>query len=131
MKKRGYLALVACLLILSGCAILKANNHADGFYKFNRTGITEITGTAQMSEGVKHTVIPEEKFEELISQIENLRLKATDEKIDNKGWQYLFTVAYEDGKTISISLSEGKIVIDGRIYRTNLYDPDAFLTYFP
>lgn len=130
MKKSGSLVLLACLLIVSSCFILRANNKANAVYRFNRTGILEITGTAQLPENVKNTVVPAEKTEELIDQLEGLVLKATDEKNDSKGWEYSFTIVYEEGKTVSISLSEEKIVIDGYIYRTNRYDFDDFLAYF-
>ena len=102
----------------------------DAFYKFNRTGITEITGTSQMSDPVKKVVLPSASVEKFVKQIEELCLQPTGTDDNAKGWEYFFAIKYDDGSTTSITLSEGKINIDGKVYKTTLYRSNDFSTYF-
>lgn len=99
-------------------------------FEFNRNGITEVTGTSQMSDPVANVVLPKSSVEKLLNQIEELCLQPTDADDDKKGWEYLFAVKYDDGSTTSISLSEEKIKIDGKVYETDLYQSNDFSAYF-
>lgn len=127
MKKTLCLILAGLLLILSGCATSQKNEP----YTINRTGITKITGTSQMSRPVKNIVIPSEKTEELLNQLDALHLIPTGEKNDLKGWQYFFDIEYGNGTTIRITLiSESLVEIDDYIYKTTLYNSNDFLKFF-
>ena len=100
------------------------------FYKVNRTGVTEITGTSQMSDPVAKVVLTGDDVATFLKQIDELCLQPTGTNDNTKGWAYYFVVKYDDGSTTSITLSEGKIEIDGKIYNTTLYQSNAFSTYF-
>lgn len=99
-------------------------------FEFSRDGITEVTGTSQMSDPVANVVLPKSSVEKLLNQIEELCLQPTDADDDKKGWEYLFVVKYDNGSTISISLSEENIKIDGNVYKTTQYKSNDFLVYF-
>ena len=103
---------------------------ADDCYKIDRTGVTEITATSQMSDPVANVVLTGTDVENFLNQIDELCLQPTGTSDTTKGWEYYFVVKYDDGGTTSITLSEGKIEIDGQVYMTDLYQPSAFSTYF-
>ena len=130
MKKIICFALAIMLFVLSGCSSQQPNNQTDDYYKFNRAGIAEIEGTSQMSDPVKKVVITKENAERFLNQVEELCLQPTGTNNNTKGWEYFFAIKYDDGSTISITLSEGKIDIDGKIYKTNLYKASDFAAYF-
>lgn len=130
MKKIVCFALAIMLFVLSGCSSQQPNNEAGDYYKFNRAGIAEIEGTSQMSDPVKNVVITKENAESFLNQVEELCLQPTGTIDNSKGWEYLFVVKYDNGNTTSITLSEGKIDIDGKIYKTDLYQSNDFLEYF-
>ena len=100
------------------------------FFEFNRNGITEVTGTSQMSDPVVTVVLTKSNVEKLLNQVEELCLLPADADDNKKGWEYLFVVKYDDGSTTSISLSEEKIKIDGKVYQTTLYKSNDFSAYF-
>lgn len=100
------------------------------FFEFNRNGITEVTGTSQMSDPVVNVVLPKSSVEKLLNQVEELCLLPTDDDDNKKGWEYLFVVKYDDGSTTSVSLSEEKIKIDEKVYETDLYQSNDFSVYF-
>ena len=79
---------------------------------------------------MKDVVIPKESVEQLLNQIDGLRLQIADKDYAAKGWDYLFNVKYDDGSTIQISLSGETVKIDGKVYKTALYKADNFATYF-
>ena len=83
-----------------------------------------------MSDPVKKVVITKENAERFLNQVEELCLQPTGTNNNTKGWEYFFAIKYDDGSTISITLSEGKIDIDGKIYKTNLYKASDFAAYF-
>lgn len=130
MKKLACFAIAMLLFVLSGCSSQQPNNQTDDYYKFNRAGISEIEGTSQMSDPVKNVVITKENAESFLNQVEELCLQPTGTNDNSKGWEYLFVVKYDDGSTTSITLSEGKIDIDGKVYKTTLYRSNDFSTYF-
>ena len=130
MKKIVCFALAIMLFVLSGCSSQQPNNQTDDYYKFNRAGIAEIEGTSQMSDPVKKVVITKENAERLLNQVEELCLQPTGTNNNTKGWEYFFAIKYDDGSTISITLSEGKIDIDGKVYKTDLYQSKDFSAYF-
>ena len=130
MKKIVCFALAIMLFVLSGCSSQQSNNQTDDYYKFNRAGIAEIEGTSQMSDPVKKVVITKENAERFLNQVEELCLQPTGTNNNTKGWEYFFAIKYDDGSTTSITLSEGKIDIDGKIYKSNLYKASDFAAYF-
>lgn len=130
MKKIICFALAIMLFVLSGCSSQQPNNQTDDYYKFNRAGIAEIEGTSQMSDPVKKVVITKENAERFLNQVEELCLQPTGTNNNTKGWEYFFAIKYDDGSTTSFTLSEGKIEIDGKVYKTDLYHSNDFLTYF-
>lgn len=130
MKKLLCIVVVIFILVLSGCSSASSNRETDDYYKVNRTGVTEVTGTSQMSDPVKKVVLPNASVEKFLKQIDELYLQPTDADDKEKGWEYYFFVKYDDGSTTSITLSEGKINIDGKVYKTTLYQSNDFSTYF-
>lgn len=124
MKKALCIAFAVLMLLLASCT------SGDGYYKFEREGITEIKGITTMTEKVKEVTVSAEKTEQLLNQLESLNLEKTGEKNEFKGWEYSFTVSYGDGKTVLVSLSEKAAVIDGYVYNTSLYSADDYLNYF-
>ena len=130
MKKIICFALAIMLFVLSGCSSQQPNNQTDDYYKFNRAGIAEIEGTSQMSDPVKKVVITKENAERFLNQVEELCLQPTGTNNNTKGWEYFFAIKYDDGSTTSFTLSEGKIEIDGKVYKTNLYKASDFEAYF-
>lgn len=102
----------------------------DDYYKVDRTGVTEVTGTSQMSDPVAKVVLTGNNIEKFLKQIDELYLQPTDADDDKKGWEYFFVVKYDNGSSIQISLSEGKVTIDGKVYKTTLYRSNDFSTYF-
>lgn len=130
MKKIVCFALAIMLFVLSGCSSQQPNNQTDDYYKFSRAGIAEIEGTSQMSDPVKKVVITKENAERFLNQVEELCLQPTGTNNNTKGWEYFFAIKYDDGSTTSITLSEGKIDIDGKVYKTDLYQSKDFSAYF-
>ncbi len=130
MKKIVCFALAMLLFVLSGCSSASSPENKDDYYEVNRTGVTEITGTAQMPNDVKKVVLTGDSVEKFLKQIDELRLQPTDADDNTKGWTYFFAIKYDDGSATSISLSEGKINIDGKIYKTDLYQSNDFSAYF-
>lgn len=123
MKKIGCFLLAMVFLALSGCSAFQKT-------VFPREGIAEITGTSQMTAPVRTAVLSAGQTEELLTRIEGLGLEPTGEKNDRKGWEYSFVVRYEDGREISIVLSEETAVIDEVVYRAARYRADDFSAYF-
>lgn len=103
---------------------------ADDYYKIDRTGVTEVTGTSQMSDPVAKVVLTGTDAENFLKQIDELCLQHTGTSDNTKGWEYFFVVKYDDGGTTSITLAEKKIDIDGKVYKTSLYKSDDFAMYF-
>ena len=130
MKKLLCIVLAMFIFVLSGCSAVSSPENKDDYYKVNCTGVTEVTGTSQMSDPVKNVVLSSENIERLLKQIDELCLQPTGTSDNTKGWEYLFVIKYDDGGTTSITLSEGKIEIDGKIYKTTLYKSSDFLSYF-
>lgn len=130
MKRLLCIFVAILIFALSGCSSASSPENKDDYYKVNRTGMTEVTGTSQMSDPVKDVVIPKESVEQLLNQIDGLHLQATSQGNAVKGWEYLFTIKYEDGSTTQISLSEEKIKIDDKVYETDLYQSNDFSVYF-
>ena len=130
MKKILCIVLAMFIFVLSGCSSASSPENKDDYYNVNRTGITEVTGTSQMSDPVMKVVLTGNDVEKFLKQIDELRLQPTGTNDDTKGWEYYFVVKYDDGGTTSITLSEEKIEIDGKVYKTTLYQSNAFLTYF-
>ena len=83
-----------------------------------------------MSDPVKKVGITKETAERFLNQVEELCLQPTGTNNNTKGWEYFFAIKYDDGSTTSFTLSEGKIEIDGKVYKTDLYHSNDFLTYF-
>lgn len=75
-------------------------------------------------------VLVPDAVEKFLKQIDELCLQPTGADENKKGWEYFFAVKYDDGSTTSITLSEGKINIDGKVYKTTLYKSSDFLVYF-
>lgn len=128
---RKILCVITLLVfVLAGCGSTPSGNSADGYYKFNRSGITEITATSQMSDSVKTIAISKENAERLLNRLEELKLQPENTENDLKGWQYLFDIKYEDESTVQITLSEETAVIDGKNYKTDLYEAEDFSEFF-
>ena len=123
MKKIGCFLLAMVFLALSGCSAFQKTG-------LPRDGIAEITGTSQMSDPVRTAVLSAGQAEEFLTRIEGLGLEPTGEKTDQKGWEYSFVVRYEDGRSISIVLSEEAAVVDEVVYRAARYRADDFSSYF-
>lgn len=130
MKRLLCIFVAILIFALSGCSSASSPENKYDYYKVNRTGMTEVTGTSQMSDPVKDVVIPKESVEQLLNQIDGLHLQTTSQGNDVKGWEYLFTIKYEDGSTTQISLSEEVVKIDGDVYKTTLYKANDFAKYF-
>ena len=130
MKKLLCIAVAMFIFMLSGCSSASSPENKDDYYEVNRTGVTEITGTAQMPDDVKKVVLTGDSVEKFLKQIDELSLQPTDADDNTKGWTYFFAIKYDDGSATSITLSEGKINIDGKIYKTSLYKANDFAAYF-
>lgn len=130
MRKLLCVVVALFIFMLSGCSSASSPDNKDTDYKINRVGVTEVSGTSQMSDPVKDVVIPKESVEQLLNQIEGLHLQATDQDSAVKGWDYLFNVKYDDGSTTQISLSGEAVKVDGKVYKTTLYKANDFSTYF-
>lgn len=130
MKKTLCIVVALFIFALTGCSSTPRNEYTDNYYKFNRKGITEVTGTSQMSDPIKNAAIPMENVEGLLNKIEELCLQPTDAESDVKGWEYLFVVKYDDGHITQISLSDKLVKIDGVFYKTTLYHSNNFLEFF-
>lgn len=130
MKKLLCIVLTMFIFVLSGCSSASSPENKDDYYKVNRTGVTEITGTAQMPDDVKKVVLTGDSVEKFLKQIDELSLQATDADDNTKGWTYFFAIKYDDGSTTSVSLSEEKIKIDDKVYETDLYQSNDFSVYF-
>ena len=130
MKKLLCIVLAMFICVLSGCSSASSPENKDDYYKVNRTGITEVTGTSQMSDPVMKVVLTGNDVEKFLKQIDELCLQPTGTSDNAKGWEYLFVVKYDNGSTASITLSEGKIDIDGKVYKTDLYQSNDFSVYF-
>ena len=123
MKKIGCFLLAMVFLALSGCSASQKT-------VLPHEGIAEITGTSQMTAPVRTAVLSAGQTEEFLTRIEGLGLEPTGEKNDRKGWEYFFVLRYEDGRSISIVLSEEAAVIDEVVYRAARYRADDFSSYF-
>lgn len=123
-------AVIFIVFVTAGCGSAPSGNSANDYYKFNRSGITEITATSQMSNPVKTTVISKENAELLLNRLEELKLQPENTENDFKGWQYSFGIKYEYESTVQINLSEETTVIDGKNYKTDLYKADDFSEFF-
>ena len=130
MKKLLCIVLAMFIFVLSGCSAVSSPENKDDYYKVNRTGVTEITGTAQMPDDVKKIVLTGDSVEKFLKQIDELSLQPTGDDDNTKGWTYFFAIKYDDGSATSITLSEWKINIDGKIYKTSLYKANDFAAYF-
>lgn len=130
MKRLLCIVVAMFIFVLSGCSSASSPENKDDCYKVNRTGVTEVTGSSQMSDPVKDVVIPKESVEQHLNQIDGLHLQATSQGNAVKGWEYLFTIKYDDRSTTQISLSEEKIKIDEKVYETDLYQSNDFSVYF-
>lgn len=123
-------AVILIVFVTAGCGAAPSGNSADGYYKFNRSGITEITAASQMSNPVKTTVISKENADRLLNRLEELKLQPENTENDLKGRQYLFSIKYEDESTVQITLSEETVIIGGTNYETDLYKAENFSEYF-
>ena len=130
MKKLLCIVIAIFILALTGCSPAASDEKTDGYYKFEGIGITEIVGTSTMSDPVVKVVLTNANAEMLLKQLDALYLQPTNIDDDTKGWEYFFLIKYDDGSTTSVTLSEGKINIDGKVYKTNLYRSSDFLSYF-
>ena len=130
MKKLLCIVVALFMLALLGCSSSSPDKQTDDYYRVNRTGITEVIGTSQMFDPVKNFILPSVSVEKLLKQIDDLCLQPTGIDDDKKGWEYYFVIKYDDGSTVSITLSEGRVTIDGEIYKTTLYQSNDFAVYF-
>lgn len=117
------------MLALTGCSSAPSEQ-TDNYYKFDRSGITEISATSQMADQVKKIVISKEDAQAFLDKVEQLRLTPADTENDAKGWDYFFVIKYDSGKETQISFLKEIIKIDDEAYKSDLYKSETFLTYF-
>lgn len=116
--------------MLTSCSSGMSSGSVEGYYKFNRSEITEIVGTSQMSDPVKATVISKENADQFLNQLEDLELRPENTESNLKGWEYSFTIKYENESTVQITLSKKGAVIDGENYKIGTYNANDFSVFF-
>jgi len=129
MKKILCIVLITVLLMLTACA------PSDGPYKFERSGIESVVGNNTTVTPTKSNVqIKERDIDGLLKQLEALcaeELEPLD--IYPGGYDYGFTVIYEDGSYISVSIVDDEqdyIKIGTKRYALGSYNPSDLSKYF-
>lgn len=142
MKKILYLCLILILTLSLLCSCAKPEEpeqteepeqpeepETTEFYKIRRDGIIKITGRTILEDGLHEIELDGALKEEFLDQIDALRLSPVEKNYEF-GYDFGFTVFYDDDSYIAISLIKSQIHLGDCDYVTELYRPEDFLKYF-
>ncbi|MBQ2738265.1 MAG: hypothetical protein IJF38_06210 [Clostridia bacterium] len=131
-----FLTLILSLSLLFSCAKPEEPEQTEepeqsitGPYKIRRDGIIKITGRTILEDGLHEIELNGARKEEFLDQIDALCLMPVSNNYEF-GYDFGFTVFYDDDSYIAISLIEPQIHLGGCDYVTELYRPEDFLKYF-
>lgn len=120
------------LVIATSCA-----KEEEKIINIDTTKINMITVKTQMTENIPDevTITTEGKIEEIVKAINNISYKPIEGEEHNNGWQYWFSINYNDEAnleehTTNIMFIDNEANIDGKYYKVSNYEKEQFLYLF-
>ncbi len=92
--------------------------------------IKKITAVTQMTDSSPTVIdVPEKDWEELLTKINSLSAQKIDSE-DMNGWEYSFTITYEDESTLQIIFRNEKVKVGDSYYLVTDYNKNDFMYVF-
>ncbi len=82
-----------------------------------------------MTEKPTSVIISSEKWNSFVDTLSKMSLHELKDK-NEKGWQYLFTVEYNDKSILQISFLNDKITVNNTVYKVSNYNPNDLQHFF-
>ncbi len=126
-SKRIIIAILIIGVVFIFYLVRTSNN--DISIKVDLSKVTKITAVTQMTEKPMSIIIPGEKWNSFADTLSKMSLHKFKDK-NEKGWQYLFTVEYNDKSIMQISFLNDKITVNNKVYKVSNYNPNDLVYFF-
>ncbi|WP_244886830.1 hypothetical protein [Rossellomorea vietnamensis] len=116
MRNSLYLIVFSLLIVLAGCGL--ETKTLTEFYEKDLNDVTKIV-IVDGSTGFKKTITDNNKIEELLSEIKDIKFIPDENQEKREGWRYSIALYQQDERTFQFTMTE----IDEHYYHT---EPDIF-----